>query len=292
MGCGVRGLDQVSAVRESCLIESPGKTRRTDERVVVGHAPPDRPAFRLTAAPRCPRRLTTTRPSVHRSPPPPPPPSPSPRDPIGMSALGRGARGRLWAPDGRCAGRSVVEPCPRWRAAARVHPRKRQGSRNSPVQAPTRLSTPPPPVATLQTSPPHHRCPRHPRPGSPPASPAPARVDERKAPLCDRPGATVTQQSRPPQGEAPGEVSGASGVLPPRTLGPAWPEVSARRWLERLGGGDTGSTARPSRVGGRCGPELRSAPDRTWVSSGTEECHGPSSATPGREETPGRSGRV
>src|SRR3954462_4187777 len=72
-------------------------------------------------------------------------------------------------------------------------------------------------------------------------------------------------RSRPPQGEAPGEVTGASGVLPPRTLDPAWPEVSARRWLERLGGGDTGnSTAKPSRVsGGRCGPELRSAPDRT-----------------------------
>jgi hypothetical protein len=47
-------------------------------------------------------------------------------------------------------------------------------------------------------------------------------------------------------------VTGASGVLPPRTLGPAWPEVSARRWLERLGGGDTGVSrqAQPGRVGG------------------------------------------
>ena len=46
--------------------------------------------------------------------------------------------------------------------------------------------------------------------------------------------------------------------------------------LERLGGGDTGkSAAKPSRAGGRCGPELRSAPDRTWGLSGTEECHGP-----------------
>lgn len=32
---------------------------------------------------------------------------------------------------------------------------------------------------------------------------------------------------------------------------------------------------------------LRTAP---WVSSGTEECHGPSRAAPGREETPGSSG--
>jgi hypothetical protein len=60
--------------------------------------------------------------------------------------------------------------------------------------------------------------------------------------------------------------------------------------LERLGGGDTGSsTARPSRVDGRCGPELRSAPDHTWVSSGTEECLGPSRAVPEREEPPGHS---
>ncbi|GAA2835270.1 hypothetical protein GCM10010522_61940 [Kribbella solani] len=95
------------------------------------------------------------------------------------------------------------------------------------------------------------------------------------------------------KGEVPGEVSGASGVLPPRTLGPAWPEVSARRWLERLGGGDTGnSAAKPSRAGGRGGPGLRSAPDRAWVVSGTEECPELSRTAPEREETPGCSNRV
>lgn len=70
---------------------------------------------------------------------------------------------------------------------------------------------------------------------------------------------------------------------------PAWPEVSARRWwLERLGGGDTG-TQPPAQPGfGRCGPGLRSAPDRTWVSFGTEEGPEPSrKLNPEREETPG-----
>ncbi|NEA33240.1 hypothetical protein [Streptomyces sp. SID13031] len=46
-------------------------------------------------------------------------------------------------------------------------------------------------------------------------------------PLCDHPGAVVTQRSRPPRSAAPGEVSGATC--------PARPEVSARRWIGTAG---------------------------------------------------------